>query len=275
MQFINKRMKNMNSGFVTPGFLIIILVFFVSMCSVCLYVQAAGMKVFSYSKIYESRNTSKKIQKELLNDFQIMVEQPVDDFSNDVYLGLINKYSKYNLVLEDISTGINPELLDQNIVKNKYINALINRPDSKYLVRYGWINSNFNKTLEKSGKPAYIKNTLPLMNIFSMDETLLNAVLCFCGISDAENIASKVFFEDIECKKNKKNLAKLFGVSENHEIFKMVGFKTNFWSFEMDDEKNCIKGVIAGVPQEGKGKICKYILISSSISFKRGLNSEL
>lgn len=268
-------MKNKNSGFATPSVLIIILVLCISLSSVAFFMQNSMTKINSIENKYKRHNEAMDLCQSLLNDFQTMAEEECDDFENSSFLAILDKYREQNLVLKDVSTGINPDLVEEKVLKDSAFVHITSDPDSKYLVKYGWLNSTFNvgpkNKIEEKSLDKSVMNEIPPMNLFSMDFALLEALLQYLKISDFKEKTEVLYRENPELKNDIEKCGRILGINKDHKFFSIVGFKTTFWQFELECDSFSVQGIIAGIPEENnRNKIGKYIIINKNISDKGG-----
>lgn len=254
--------------------------------SLCLLCSALGMYVFSCQKkinSFKSRNESYREAEALLKEFekelQIMADEDCDCSFSYKISELKSRYSDYEIIMNDISTGINEQLLSKEILEDKNIKQLLEVSGEKIKTEYGWINKDLaeevfvrNVIADFNGKQnCLLFNKIPLYNLYFMDEGFIRSILQLCKISNSEE-KSRNLFEAICTKKLcNEDLYEIIGVNKDHKVFEFLGLKTVFWNVKLSIDNTIIDAVFAAIPSKKDLRTLeKYELIEKKIIYKGG-----
>lgn len=216
-------------GFAKNSVLIIIAALCIILGSYFFLSASFNKSIVSYSKYYNKINDIENLLKSIENDMQCFKDYE-EDFPGCIQLvDLEQKYTNYNLILSDVSSGINKEFLSE---------AQLEKIETEdYMeVNYGWCNKNaYEEEIQKrilntfiNGKQCIFINELPLANINFLDDV------------------TKKAFE--EC-----------GLKE------YLGKKTTFWKADLIYEEKVVEAVYCALVSEDLKKIEKYCLINKDI----------
>ena len=257
-------------GFVTPAVFFVFVILFLIIGSLSLYV-ASGLKfLHAYENYYNNREGAEEILEKIIKDFQIVRYSDYDSPNSMEIEDLKTKYDEYMLTIKDCSSGINTATFPRTFLENEKISALVNSGRDSVIKKYGWINKNwYNSDIAEEypvvkNKNFHFQNNLPLINIYFCDYDLIDSVAEFCKIQNYDEIKLK-FYDDLYNEKlEKKEIAKLLGISESSLFLTIFGFKTTFWEIEFSTDTNTVKAIIAAIPNE-EGKIKEYRLFEKIV----------
>ena len=270
-------MENRESGFSTAFALTVIFSLCVITLSFAMIVNADGKKINSYKKTVDARKEADSIIFSIEKDLQELKEYPSDIDEYQV-LSLISGECDYDIMVKDVSTGINKNFISFEILENERIYQYVISNEETAFTEYGWINPKFaDKTiLDGISRDFENKNTFPLannmppLNIHFMTDEFLKAVLEYSKIKNPDR-KIEIVKEKLNAETTSKELASILEIGENHSIFDLIGFKTLFWKISFETDKCSCNAIIAAVPQkDNQKKIDKYILIEKDIMYKGG-----
>lgn len=260
-------------------------------------------KIKKYNELEKINNIINNIEK----DFKKLTFDEYDSmFSNGLYY-IKNKYSNFNIEIKDISSGININCIDKNILFSKDFEKLIfkqNRGKDNYqkllenkkyftnkdeltncfnefglnnICFYGWINKNFlnNNLFEliKSKKERFpIVNSLPSLNVYFTDSKIIECFIKYdiFDIKEPEDKFNKLmYFINSKSELDKNIMSNILGVKENNKILDILGVKTQFWNIKIYTD-NAIGNIIIGGFTESKDstKISYYTIIERNIQYE-------
>lgn len=210
----------------------------------------------SIQNIYSMKKDGYEILDTIVNDFQLLCNEK-NDFPNSNAIQQINqKYSKYNFVIDDISSGINLRTFPKSITENTQIKLFLqNTPEEE--VFYGWYNK---KLLQSSFNITdnYLINDMNLVNINYLSEDCLRIILQSLNISEQRILVFIKLWKDSKIK-NEEDICKALNISKDNKIFCVLGFKTSFWKVSFLYKDRCkVIGILSAIPIDRK--IEKYIL---------------
>lgn len=271
-----------DDGYSTAFGMIIIFILCFTIMALSMLVFAKNKKINKYENLYEKRNELIEIMYKIESDFQNIVDISNDNLQMNEFIKIFEKYEAYNIQIRDVSTGINPSVLSKDFLENESINNYIKNKNQ--LCDYGWINNKYasNSVLEKlkvefeSNFLFPLVNNLPMYNIFFMDYDFLYTMLSYVGIPNSEKKAREIIaILDYDINSlNKENLCKILQIKNDHKIFEIIGFKSNFWEVKIQNEIFNSTIIFAGVPKNIESKIIeKYIPIKTKFE-RRDLSHE-
>nr|MBP3681581.1 hypothetical protein [Clostridia bacterium] len=271
-----------DDGYSTAFGMIIIFILCFTIMALSMLVFAKNKKINKYENLYEKRNELIEIMYKIESDFQNIVDISNDNLQMNEFIKIFEKYEAYNIQIRDVSTGINPSVLSKEFLENESINNYIKNKNQ--LCDYGWINNKYasNSVLEKlkvefeSNFLFPLVNNLPMYNIFFMDYDFLYTMLSYVGIPNSEKKAREIIaILDYDINSlNKENLCKILQIKNDHKIFEIIGFKSNFWEVKIQNEIFNSTIIFAGVPKNIESKIIeKYIPIKTKFE-RRDLSHE-
>lgn len=261
-----------DDGYSTAFGMIIIFILCFTIMALSMLVFSKNKKINKYENLYEKRNELIEIMYKIESDFQNIVDISNDNLQMNEFIKIFEKYEAYNIQIRDVSTGINPSVLSKDFLENESINNYIKNKNQ--LCDYGWINNKYasNSVLEKlkvefeSNFLFPLVNNLPMYNIFFMDYDFLYTMLSYVGIPNSEKKAREIIaILDYDINSlNKENLCKILQIKNDHKIFEIIGFKSNFWEVKIQNEIFNSTIIFAGVPKNIESKIIeKYIPIKT------------
>ena len=271
-----------DDGYSTAFGMIIIFILCFTIMALSMLVFTKNKKINKYENLYEKRNELIEIMYKIESDFQNIVDISNDNLQMNEFIKIFEKYEAYNIQIRDVSTGINPSVLSKDFLENESINNYIKNKNQ--LCDYGWINNKYasNSVLEKlkvefeSNFLFPLVNNLPMYNIFFMDYDFLYTMLSYVGIPNSEKKAREIIaILDYDINSlNKENLCKILQIKNDHKIFEIIGFKSNFWEVKIQNEIFNSTIIFAGVPKNIESKIIeKYIPIKTKFE-RRDLSHE-
>ncbi len=264
-------------GFSTPIAMIVIFSLCLMTLSVIILVYTNEKKLNSYKRRIIAEKKAESLLLDISEKIQLLKDDE-NDFPGSASIEyFLSKYKQNNLILTDVSTGVNKEFLKAEILESSALKQYLSTEYAQ-LSEYGWINPKFAddtkiKQIENDfGNNSFfpVINEFPAYNLFEMNIDFLSAILSFNKISDPENKAEKVKTLSPE-NLNIDKLCEILGVQKNHSVFDLLGTKTVFWKVNFETEECITEAVFAVIPQKNdKKKIEKYVLVERHISYKGG-----
>ena len=218
---------------------------------------------------------------------------------------MLNKYSKYEIKIEDISSGININFLNKKYLKDNFLQqklfiseeafqeimkiisarkwlesgTLINKYLTDYgknnIKYYGWINPSFVDTdfmnNLKKNDCSIILNNQSILNIYFTDSEIIKYFVTHQDfkISQSEEKYDRLINEiNYNQYINKEKIKQILEVQDDNKILAILGVKTQFWKVYLNAENARIQLIIAAIPNDNiiQGRIYKVI--------KREINYE-
>ena len=270
-------MFSSEKGFSTPIALIVIFSLCLMTLSVIILVYTNEKKLNSYKRKIVAEKKAENLLLDISEKIQLIKDEK-NDFPGAASIEyLLAKYRQNNLILTDVSTGINKEFLKDEILESRALSQYLSTEDAQ-LSEYGWINPKYadNTKIEQIendfGDNSFfpVINEFPAYNLFAMNIDFLTAILSFHKISEAEDKAEKIKNLTPENLSDEK-LCEILGVQRNHSVFDFLGTKTVFWNVSFETEDCMANAVFAAIPQKNdKKEIEKYVLVERHISYKGG-----
>ena len=185
-------MKKKDDGFSTPLAMIVIFSLSVMILSFSLLVAANNRKLNSFKNFVLARKEAESILLALGKDFQALCESPCDSDTTSEICDILARYSKYGIVIEDVSTGIHKDFMSEEFYKNKTIREYAEVQGESAFKEYGWLNPKYadKKIVERISsdfneeKPFPIVNSFPLYNIHFMSYEFLETIFKYCKIKE-------------------------------------------------------------------------------------------
>ena len=271
-------MINKEQGFSTLLAMTVIFSLCVIILVIGTLILSMNKKVHSIENIYTNTTKIENVLSEIQTDIQFLVDLQVDTFEDSRFNNFMAKYSPYDFVISDVSTGINELFMSEDFINSTIIYKLLRNDYEAIETDYGWLNkkyanNDFLQELENdfSSSDLYpFVNELPLNNIYFMDIDYLQALLEYNNIKDVE---SKII--DIENNlhniKQKEDLCTILNCNVSHPVFDFIGTKTTFWKITFDMDDNFVEAIIAAIPKRNKlDEIDHYELITKNIKRKGG-----
>ncbi len=277
MYKIIKILKN-EEGFIASSSIIIVFILSLSVSSLILL-------EYSYLKKIESHKNQLIIDSEvelLIQDFTQSVQKlKEDDFDWDYSqnrLNLIDEYKKYNIKINDCSTGINPVFMAEKIKSNSDVQYLLQNEAGSVITNYGWINpltadndliSQVLLSYEKKdiAEVFPLVNNMPVNNVYYMTESLLSVYLKMFLKEYPEK--TKQLLNLVDCGEAcEESLNKIINTPKKTTLSALIGVKTSFWRVELDYKNRHVSLVYGAVPKEiiDTGKIDRYVLVERCTS---------
>ncbi len=274
-------MKHDENGFVTPALLIVTVSLCIILSGISFMLFSRLKKIESIQKSYNTYNEMSELLEQMIVDFQSMKDEENDCVFSSEKSAFLSKYADFNLTLEDVSTGLFEENLNENFLKKESIKNLLSSPESIYRKNYGWFNERIagNKKIEKLRADFSRNNLLPFVNqipyynVNVMDVDFLEAVLMAKNIKDSKKRAEEIYNTCGTGEMTVDELKRILKVNDSSDILQLIGLKTVFWSMSFENENYFCKAIAAGIPGKDLDKIDKYILIERHIE-KKELNNE-
>ncbi|MBQ3023940.1 MAG: hypothetical protein IJD23_01355 [Spirochaetaceae bacterium] len=260
-------------------------------------------KIIKYDKLEKINLVVNEIEK----DFDFLKK---DDFDSDFSSGILyikNKYSMYNFIIKDISSGYNINSLPQEFIiskdfeklmlipnneldvykqileKNKFIKSkeklknCLSEFGKENISFYGWVNKNFTdcklfNLIEKKDNKFPVLNSIPLSNIYFLHPDILK-IFISNPIFKINNPEEK--FEKLQDFINSKNilnkeiLIEILEIKKDNKILHILGNKTQFWEILFTIENINVNLIVAGFPKdENSNKIEYYKIIERNIVYE-------
>ncbi len=260
-------------------------------------------KISKYSELEKINLIINEIEK----DFNIFTEDEFDsNFSNGVIF-LQNKYSEYNIIVKDISSGFNINCLPQDLLfsksfeklifnlnngldmykqileKNKYLNSkekiniCLSEVGYNNVSFYGWINTNFTNCnlftlIEKRKDKFPILNSIPMNNIFFTHPEILKIFIYnqSFNIKNPEEKYEKLI-NAINSNNilNEDDLIEILEIKKDNIILDIIGTKTQFWEISFYTGRMSAIFIVAGFPKSEKSdKIEYYKIIERNVVYE-------
>lgn len=284
-----------------------ILLLFFSVLVLCLFYFFSVYRINATKTIkeYNSRIEADKLISEIETDFQILTGLQTDTKDSQEINFLLNKYSKYEIKIEDISSGININFLNKKYLKDNFLQqklfiseeafqeimkiisarkwlesgTLINKYLTDYgknnIKYYGWINPSFvdNDFMNnlKKNDCSIILNNQSILNIYFTDSEIIKYFVTHQDfkISQSEEKYDRLINEiNYNQYINKEKIKQILEVQDDNKILAILGVKTQFWKVYLNAENARIQLIIAAIPNDNiiQGRIYKVI--------KREINYE-
>ena len=265
-------------GFSTPIALIVIFSLCLMTVSVILLVYTNEKKINSYKRQILAQKKAEKLLQSISKEIQLLKEEENDSLDSNSIQNILLKYKQNNISLTDVSTGINKEFLNNEILENNDVMQYLFTNDAQ-ISDYGWINPRYaeHSKIEQIEKdfgdtsPYPIFNEFPAYNLFEMKTDFLATIISLNKINEAEDKAEKIknlYPEDLNIEK----LSEVLGVQRNHAIFDFLGTKTVFWNVSFETDECKANAIFAILPQKDEQrKIEEYILVEHHITYKGGI----
>jgi hypothetical protein len=272
-------MNKNDSGFSSPLAMTTIFSLSLIILSLAMLINTGEKKVNSYRKLIHAHRKAESLINEVGNQLQSFCNTECDCIDNNEIRFLQALYSENNLIISDISTGINNNILSEEILHNPSLVPFLNLHGDEIQTSYGWINPLYADTqFIDNLRTSYntddlfpLINTMPSLNIFYMSNEFIESILSFYGFTNAESKA-RTIKENITTDTQLSDIASILGVPTSHRIFNLLGTKTAFWNIKMETDMCHINTVFAAVPEkENTRSVEKYILIEKKVSYKGGV----
>lgn len=271
-------------GSVFAGTLVIIVIVFFGAGALMLYTSGVQKLTESYRMRYARENSADDVLSALTASIQSLVDDEADTKRGKNRDAVLRAYETYNLVLTDVSTGINKKLASERILENEAIrDALVS---DKFESAYGWISAQYGsekviEAINKRHTTGTSRSTFPLINSFPLNnintagEALLTVLLQVAGIEEYKDKAYILQIKSAQSELTDKDIADILGVKPTHPVMGLVGVKTAFWKASLFVNGCTVEAVYAGVPYEKEfpRKVEKYVLVEKHIRY-RGEQNE-
>jgi hypothetical protein len=271
---------------------------------------ALGVSVVLSYVQRNSREQAERLQADtilagMVQELQELTLYPYDDRNNGVLRGLAARYARYNITIEDVSSGYHLDFLSDRDLEDPllrgylFVNGaagFIARRDAQGLapekdrwrpfirddawdacVSYGWINPAAGDSFALRGASASFNarpedlfplvNELPLINVNMIQADILKPLI----LRPAFNIENPE--EKMELLKNRlarspvlaADIGSLLRIPGTHALFAYLGVKTAFWKLSFTLEKMTVEALIGAIPDRNSGNIREYRLIDRRI----------
>lgn len=279
---LQKRSLSKEDGFSSISALIIIMAISLLSMSLFVVVKTSTIRIDKYQKRMEEEKNIETFIDDFINDFQVLLKDKADIQNANAKRELLDKYKEYNLTLDDVSTGICEELMNDSFLKSSEISNLLFLYKNDVRAEYGYLNYNYAKKelLEtiikdydaKSVDEAFPSvNSFPMYNIYNMKFDFISAILKKCGIKDYDNKTKEIFEKtNSNILLSTTDIRTLLGVNDNSSVLDFLGVKTLFWKATMLVDKKHVELVVAGIPvqdrekKEAEKSLEKYVLVKQS-----------
>jgi hypothetical protein len=275
-------MNKNDSGFSSPLAMTTIFSLSLIIISLAMLISTSEKRIKSYNKLINANSNAESLIREVGTQLQSFCNATCDYMDNDEIRFLQTLFPDNNLIISDVSTGINNDIINENLRNNPSLTTFLNLYGDEIQTSYGWINPiiadiQFVETLKASYNTDDLFpliNTMPPLNIFYMSYEFIELILSFYGFTDAESKA-RTIKENITTDTQLSDIAAILGVPSNHRIFNLLGTKTAFWNIKMETDMCYINAVFAAVPEkENSRNVEKYILVEKMVSYKGGVNGN-
>lgn len=255
--------------------IVIVLSFSILILSEASLISSAYRYQNGIKKEAEIKKSINELITEILIDCQLLKDDEVD-FDNAKNLNaLVDKYKHLSFSIEDVSTGINTDLLDTAITENEKLQFLMSKKGKSIIVDYGWMSYQYhsNTKLEEIKKEFGVTNSdslfplinnLPLNNINYMDEELLEVYL---EIFNYENADELVYIFN-QMKSNGigvNDILNVLKIKDTNLLMSILGTKTSFWKIDFIYLNYNVELIIAAIPEKDFRKVSEYVLIEKSV----------
>ena len=266
------------SGSVFAGTLVLIVIIFSGVGALMLYTSGVQKLTESYRMRYARENSADDVLSALTASMQSLVDDEADTKRGKNRDAVLRAYETYNLVLTDVSTGINKKLLSEKLVDTESVRDALMAGGLE--VSYGWISAQYGsekvieainkrRTTGTSRSPFPLINSFPLNNINMASETLLTVLLKITGIEEYKDKAYILQIKSSQSELTDKDIADILGVKPTHPVMGLIGVKTAFWRASFFVNGCAVDAVYGAVPYEKEfpRKVEKYILIEKHIRY--------
>lgn len=271
-------MNNRESGFSTPFAMTVIISLSLLILAFAMLIAANERKINSYRNIILKRKEAEKLVKNIEENIQTLKEYPFDSLQEIEIRSVLETEAFHNLIIKDVSTGINKNFVPQKLLENEHIKKYIKLYDEKAFCNYGWINPKFSDDeFMKAIKEDFEKenlfplvNSMPLFNVYYMPQEFIEGILEYFKINKAHEKSEEII-SHISEPLTKDVLASILQVQISNPIFNCLGTKTSFWKIDFETDSYNVHTVFAAVPEKNDSfTIAKYILINKEFSYKGG-----
>jgi len=251
---------------------------------------------------YQERETTKEVLDSIVKSFDDLAALDIDDELSPVLESIRNKYTRYKLTIQDISSGCNLNFLPDNVLSEPSLaKFLFKDENTESFIRFranrgfdtektawipflkeevlsavvccGWF-STLHKDSETAQKLAAshgslkLMNDMPLINVNTMDPALAAPFLSFRSwrISGAAAKAEALKKRLEQGPISDTELRTVLALKENHEIFQYLGVRTSFWALSFGNGRYRMDAIIAAVPERGGKTVAFYTLIEGRLS---------
>ena len=275
-------MKENNSGFSTPSMLLLIFSLSIILSGITVLINSVSTRINREKEVFTQKHDAEEVLNAILDDFQKLKEDECDSEKSIGKRNLLEKYSAYNLVMNDCSTGINLNFLSKKYAESSVLERFL-EINPERVVKYGWIYEfNSDKELinqilqdfneEKINELNPLVSKIAPLNIYEMDQNFLEVIFAINKVADfkdkAELLIEKMKQEDIKSS----SIPSIIGVNPSHPVVNWLGVKTVLWKSSFNTEKMDVNAVIAGIAgDKNPTLIDKYILIESECNKRRNI----
>lgn len=263
------------------------ILFFIGIISLAItafsgFVSTSAVFVKTAERGYEQEQSVQKILDEISDTLQELCETKSHAPFSAIIINLQNRFSEYDFNIIDVSSAINPILMDPDIVKNAEVEELLFSDKNRYSTEYGWASvfyppdKNILKNIQtdfdiaNTAKMFPLLNILPQINIHYVLDELLVVLLKACKVKEAERKAGVLSYRAKQEELLQANIMEILKVKENHRVMKLLGTQTTFWKLQFKNDRNIVQAIYAGVPDEevDVNSISEYILIERTIFYE-------
>lgn len=268
------------NGFSTPFAIFIILSLSILTATFSMLVFANQKRINSFEKLYENKVKAYEVLKSFENDLQQLAKEEYDSGASLFIRNLIYKYSNYNIEFKDISTGINPSILNKKFLDSLPIKNLLEVKEQDVITEFGCVNTEYARedlldAKNKKDLTSLVVNNLPFYNLYYMQEDFITSILQFCKVTEIEKKTELLLHEKYNEDLTVSDISKIIGVNTTHAVMNFIGTKTNFWKVNIKVGRINIEAVFGGIPSEKDDrKIGKYILIKKDFKIEGRNNDE-
>ena len=276
-------------GFAEHYVLYMTVIMLIVLSGLCVRLHTSWVLINSYVRMYSEKEEAKKILFDIEKDFDCFVDEEIDCENSYALVRLQQKYSEYNLCINDCSSGINKNFVPEEFIYDGRIQACIHRAESSGAfvnTDFGWKNKNFGCPVVYTDEVIEEKNfvnRIPLVNINFCDESLMKAAFEFFRIQQADKKTSEIINLRRKSGISREKLKEIIvpgdlepWSADNTESSKDEGFdkrfmdffgsKTTFWKIEYRYKRFLVSAVIAGFADDADdSKIGKYKIIERKI----------
>lgn len=262
-------------GFITINSLIIVIITLI-LCVGFMFLLSA---LKNYSHRMETRDTIHDEAITLLYDIAEKMNALTEDnadspFSPGVRM-LEREYVNFQLIIQDVSSGINVRFLNENILNDDSIKRLITYEPDNNVVTYGWAHKRIvSQVIKARIKESFLLyddeslfpliNEFPLTNIHYLSFECISAFLHYYRIDHAEEKAN-LLHERVQ-NELVTDIKKLLRVNEQHEILNIIGTKTTFWKISYKYQNYVVEAIFCAIPDRiDPGKIERYKLVERTM----------
>ncbi len=233
----------------------------------------------TYRRHYKRQDAALEVLERLTEAMQELAGDECDNEQSRNRNDVLDAYSGYGLVLEDVSSGINGLFLAESVVSDPGVAGLIELKGDEVMSSYGWIPMNFRSlkisdavqsSFGTSDAAALfpLVNRFPVLNLFYADADLIPALLNAVGVKDYERKAGVLDMRIHAGNLSDSEIASILGIEASDRILDLFGLKTSFWKASFSAGGCSVRAIYAAVPEDEASRTAvRYVLIEKELEF--------